>query len=111
MRNKFDEQLELLNDDLIEMGSLVEGSINAAITALLEQNVDLAKSVIEGDRDIKEKEKDIESKCLRLLLRQQPVAKDLRLVSAALKIITDMERIGDQAQDIEIGRASCRERV
>ena len=100
MRNKFDEQLELLNDDLIEMGSIVEGSINAAITALLEQNIDLAKSVIEGDRDINEKEKDIESKCLRLLLRQQPVAKDLRLVSAALKIITDMERIGDQAQDI-----------
>ena len=58
MRNKFDEQLDLLNDSLIEMGNLVEGSINAAITALLEQNIDLAKSVVEGDRDINEKKRN-----------------------------------------------------
>ena len=100
MRSKLDEELNLLNENLIEMGNLVEGSIKAAVTALLEQNIDLAKRVVEGDRDINEKEKEIETGCLRLILRQQPVAKDLRLVSAALKMITDMERIGDQAQDI-----------
>ena len=100
MRSRFDEQLQVLNDDIIEMGNLVEGSINAAITALLEQNIDLAKRVIEADIDINEKENEIESKCLKILLSQQPVAKDLRLVSSALKMITDMERIGDQAQDI-----------
>jgi phosphate transport system protein len=100
MRNKFEEQLELLNNDLIEMGNLIESSIEAAVTALIERNVELAKRVVDGDKEVNEKEKEIESRCLKLLLRQQPVAKDLRLISSALKMITDMERIGDQAQDI-----------
>ncbi|WFA08350.1 phosphate signaling complex protein PhoU [Tissierella sp. Yu-01] len=100
MRNKFEEQLELLNNDLIEMGNLIESSIEAAVTALIEKNVELANRVIDGDKEVNEKEKEIESRCLKLLLRQQPVAKDLRLISSALKMITDMERIGDQAQDI-----------
>lgn len=100
MRNKFEKELELLNNDLIEMGNLIESQIEAAITALIEQDADLARRVVEGDREVNEKEKEIEARCLKLLLQQQPVAKDLRLISSALKMITDMERIGDQAQDI-----------
>lgn len=100
MRNKFEKELELLNNDLIEMGNLIESSIEAAVTALIEQNIELAKRVVEGDREVNDKEKEIEARCLKLLLQQQPVAKDLRLISSALKMITDMERIGDQASDI-----------
>jgi len=100
MRSRFDEQLTMLNNNLIEMGALIERAISRANTALLNQDVDLARSVIEGDAVVDEKEKEIESMCLKLLLNQQPVAKDLRQISSALKIITDMERIGDQAADI-----------
>lgn len=100
MRNKFDKELELLNNDLIEMGNLIESSIEAAVTALIDQNVELAQRVVEGDREVNDKEKVIEGRCLKLLLQQQPVAKDLRLISSALKMVTDMERIGDQASDI-----------
>ncbi len=100
MRSRFDKELELLNADLVEMGNLVESQIEAAITALIEQNADLARRVIQGDVEVNEKEKEIEVRCMRLLLQQQPVASDLRLISSALKIITDMERIGDQAEDI-----------
>lgn len=100
MRNKFDKELDLLNNELIEMGNLIEGSIQAAVSALKEQNIELAKRVVEGDREINDMEKVIERRCLKLLLQQQPVAKDLRLISSSLKMITDMERIGDQASDI-----------
>lgn len=100
MRNKFENELELLNNDLIEMGNLIESSIEAAVTALIEHNVELAQRVVDGDREVNDKEKVIEGRCLKLLLQQQPVAKDLRLISSALKMITDMERIGDQASDI-----------
>lgn len=100
MRNKFENELELLNNDLIEMGNLIESSIEAAVTALIEHNLELAQRVVEGDREVNDKEKVIEGRCLKLLLQQQPVAKDLRLISSALKMITDMERIGDQASDI-----------
>lgn len=100
MRNKFEQELELLNNDLIEMGNLIESSIEAAVTALIDQNVELAQRVVEGDREVNDKEKVIEGRCLKLLLQQQPVAKDLRLISSALKMVTDMERIGDQASDI-----------
>lgn len=100
MRSRFDRELDLLNDMLIEMGNLIESSINAAVSALKEQNVELAKRVIEADNEIDDMEKEIEERCLKLLLRQQPVAKDLRFISSALKMITDMERIGDQAADI-----------
>ncbi|MCF6465692.1 phosphate transport system regulatory protein PhoU [Clostridium sp. Cult2] len=100
MRNRFDRELDLLNDELIEMGNLIESAIRAAITALKEQNVDLARQIVENDKEVDNMERTIEQRCLRLLLQQQPVAKDLRLISAALKMITDMERIGDQAADI-----------
>ena len=100
MRTKFEKQLAELNNALIEMGSEIEFSIKNAIKALLELDVELARKVIANDDEIDAKEKEIESMCFKLLLQQQPVAGDLRAISAALKMITDMERIGDQAADI-----------
>ena len=100
MRNGFDKQLKELNTELIRMGSLIEQAIEMAISALVRQDVNKAEDTINFDDQIDEQEKKIEGLCLKLLLQQQPVAKDLRLISAALKMITDMERIGDQAADI-----------
>ena len=100
MRNRFDRQLEQLNNELINMGSLIEEAIEMAITALMKQDAKKAKEIVDFDEEIDEKEREIESLCLKLLLQQQPVARDLRQISAALKMITDMERIGDQASDI-----------
>ena len=100
MRNHFDEQLALLNQELTHMGSLCEEIISLAAKALTGGEEDLAKRVAVMDSEIDKKERSIESMCLRLLLQQQPVATDLRVISAALKMITDMERIGDQAEDI-----------
>jgi phosphate transport system protein len=100
MRDQFDEQLVKLNDMLVLMGEMIEKAITLAIHALVRQDEKKAKKAIALKNDIDNMEKDIESLCLRLLLQQQPVAKDLRLISAALKMITDMERIGDQAADI-----------
>ena len=100
MRSRFDEQLALLNRELIEMGSLCEEVIALASRALTEGDRELAAKVAPLDEEIDQKERTIESLCLKLLLQQQPVARDLRQISAALKMITDMERIGDQADDI-----------
>ena len=100
MRNRFDRQLCQLNDELIEMGELIEKAIEDTIKALVSQDVELANTVINMDDEIHAKEQEIENLCLKLLLQQQPVAKDLRLISSALKMITDMERIGDHATDI-----------
>ena len=100
MRNRFDEQLEELNSELILMGALCEEVISLVCKALANYDKELAKTVSPVDSEIDRKERTIESSCLKLLLQQQPVAKDLRQVSAALKMITDMERIGDQASDI-----------
>ena len=100
MRTKFDGQLSQLNVELIRMGALCEEAISGACKALLEGNVQLANNAKELEREIDQKERNIESLCLKLLLQQQPVARDLRQISAALKMITDMERIGDQAEDI-----------
>jgi len=100
MRNKYFEQIEELHNMLLEMGTLIETSIEMSITALTTQNKELAKKTIDFDHQINQKEKDIETLCLNLLLLQQPVAQDLRVVSSALKMITDMERIGDQSADI-----------
>ena len=100
MRNRFDQQLELLNKQLIHMGELCEEAIGKATTALKEGNMEQAEKVRIADEEIDQAEIDIERLCLRLLLQQQPVARDLRQISAALKMITDMERIGDQAADI-----------
>ena len=100
MRSRFDEQLALLNTEMIEMGAMCEEAIALASKALTTGDISLAKNVVPISSDIDRKERDIETRCLRLLLQQQPVAKDLRQISAALKMITDMERIGDQAEDI-----------
>ncbi len=100
MRNRFDRQLEELNNEMISMGVQISQAIGNAINALLSQNVDKAKEAIAYDEEIDQKEREIESLCFKLLLSQQPVARDLRQISAALKMITDMERIGDHAADI-----------
>ena len=100
MRNRFDRQLEQLNKDLIEMGDDIERAIEMAVTAFVKQDCEKAKEAIHYDTEIDQQERDIEALCLKLLLQQQPVARDLRLISAALKMITDMERIGDHASDI-----------
>ncbi len=100
MRNKFDEQLKNLNNELTEMGFLVENTITNSVKALENNDNSLAETAIAFDKEIDRQEKNIESLCLRLLLQQQPVARDLRQISAALKMITDMERIGDMASDI-----------
>ena len=100
MRNRFDEQLSQLNDEIIAMGTMIEQAIEAAVDALIHQNVEEARRAMECDKDIVHQEREIENLCLKLLLQQQPVARDLRVISAALKMITDMERIGDHAVDI-----------
>ena len=100
MRNRFDEQLFEMNRELIEMGAMCEEAIAYAAKALSSGDVALAVKVKNNGVAIDQKERDIESRCMKLLLHQQPVARDLRLISAALKMITDMERIGDQAEDI-----------
>ena len=100
MRSKFDEQLNSLNNELIKMGALCEEAISGVTKLLIDSDPMLKESVIEADKEIDHKEKDIETLCMRLLLHQQPVASDLRTVSSALKMISDMERIGDQASDI-----------
>ena len=100
MRSKFDEQLHLLNQEMMQMGSMIEDSIQKAINALIDQNVELAKKIMDNDTQIDHKQKKIENLCFNLLMQQQPVAKDLRVISAAMKMVTDMERIGDHAADI-----------
>lgn len=100
MRIRFDEQLEQLNKDMIDMGTMIEESIGNAVKALMAQDTELAKRTMNGDEKIDRAERKIEDLCLRLLLQQQPVARDLRNISAALKMVTDMERIGDHATDI-----------
>ena len=100
MRTRFDMELEQLNSDMIAMGALCENAISEAMKSLFTADKTAAQRTIQEDREIDQKEKDIEALCLRLLLQQQPVARDLRVISSALKMITDMERIGDQAADI-----------
>lgn len=100
MRNRFDRQLEKLNTELTEMGELIEDAIDGAVASLTDHSQERVKDTELLEKDINQKESDIESLCLKLLLQQQPVASDLRLISAALKMITDMERVGDQAADI-----------
>ena len=100
MRNRFDSQLEKLNLELITMGALCEDAISASVKALLDGDDTLTEKVFAADAEIDQKERDIEAICMKLLLQQQPVAGDLRVISSALKMISDMERIGDQASDI-----------
>ncbi len=100
MRNKFDRQLSQLNTELVTMGALCEEAITNAVTYLTGNEESSRQACLYADGQIDKKERDIETLCLKLILQQQPVAKDLRVVSAALKMISDMERIGDQASDI-----------
>lgn len=100
MRNKFDSQLEKLNLELITMGALCEDAISASVKGFLDDDDTLCQKAVEAEDEINRKERDIESICMKLLLEQQPVARDLRVISSALKMISDMERIGDQAYDI-----------
>lgn len=100
MRNKFDEQLSVLNNSMIEMGGMIVQSISRAIEALTCGDMELAKKIMEDDANVDRLQKRIESICFDLLIRQQPVARDLRTITAAMKMVTDMERIGDHAADI-----------
>ncbi|MCL2709054.1 MAG: phosphate signaling complex protein PhoU [Defluviitaleaceae bacterium] len=100
MRTRFDEQLAALNEALIEMAEAVERAIADAGRALIDKDMELARRIISQDDEIDAREKEIENLCLKLILRQQPVAGDLRLVSSILKMLTDLERIGDHASDI-----------
>lgn len=100
MRLKFDEQLEQLNKELITMGAFCENAIANSAKALTDRNMAMAESVPELSARIDQKEREIEAMCLKLILQQQPVATDLRVVSSALKMVTDMERIGKQSADI-----------
>lgn len=105
MRRKFEEELELVNRNLIEMGAMCERAIAMAISYLAEDSDEVARRIRDTEEDIDQMEKTIEGLCLKLFMREQPVAGDLRVVSAALKMISDMERIGDHAVDIcEVGR-------
>lgn len=100
MREKFDRELKNLNDKLLEMGGQVELSIENSLKALVNKDLNLANEVFTCDDVIDSMEKEIEDMCFRIILRQHPVAGDLRLISSILKMITDLERIGDHAQDI-----------
>nr|WP_325184439.1 phosphate signaling complex protein PhoU [uncultured Oscillibacter sp.] len=100
MRNKFEEQLQRLHLELIQMGASCEDAISAAAEALLKGDKALVPTALEAERDLDRREREVENLCLKLLLQQQPVARDLREISAALKMISDLERIGDQAADI-----------
>ena len=99
-RTEYDRELEDLHKDMIRLGGMVEEAIDSSIAVLEKRNRELALSVTANDMKIDDLDHAIESRCLSLLLRQQPVAGDLRIVSTALKMVTDMERIGDQAADI-----------
>ncbi|MFY9482358.1 MAG: phosphate signaling complex protein PhoU [Tissierellaceae bacterium] len=100
MRSHFDNELEILNNELIKMGSLVESKIEDSIKALINRDTALAKDIMSRDDEVDDMEKSIENRCLQLIIRHHPVASDLRLISSILKMITDLERIGDQAADI-----------
>lgn len=100
MRDQYNQQLESLGAEIVEMGRLCDEALNGAIKALHEKDTTLAKVIRDSDNIIDAKEREIEQMCLSIFLHQQPIASDLRMVSAALKMITDLERIGDQASDI-----------
>lgn len=100
MRSKFNEQLHMLNQEMMHMGTMIEDRIQKAIEALIDGNKEQAKEIMESDNEVDREQKLIEGICFNLLMQQQPVARDLRCISAAMKMVTDMERIGDHAADI-----------
>lgn len=100
MRTRFDEQLQRLKVEMVEMGALCEQVISRTYQVIMEENPEAANEILKKETEIDHKEREIEHLCMKLILQQQPVARDLRQISAALKMVTDMERIGDQACDI-----------
>ena len=100
MRTRFDEQLKQLNNEMIQMGSLIENAIQNAVRAFFDKDIELAKKIMDNDEVVDQEQKKIENICFQLLIQRQPVARDLRTITAALKMVTDMERIGDHAADI-----------
>lgn len=100
MRTKFDRQLHKLNEEMIQMGTTIEESIGASIEALVKKDTELAKKITKQDSVVDHMQREIENICFNLLIQQQPVARDLRTITAAMKMVTDMERIGDHAADI-----------
>lgn len=100
MRNKFDRQLKMLNKEMKSMCGMIEDAIEKSIEALFDQDVKKAKKIVEIEDDITDQQKKIENLCFQLLIQQQPVARDLRTITAAMKMVTDMSRIGDNAGDI-----------
>lgn len=100
MRREFESELNKLNENLISMAEMAANAISKSVAALLDKDAEQAQAVIENDAVINGMERTIEDQCIRLMLAEQPVASDLRLVNTALKMITDLERIGDQASDI-----------
>ncbi len=100
MRSKFDEQMKKLNEEMMHMGSMIEYAIQNAMHAFLNSDKKLAEKIMNGDTDVDQEQKRIENLCYTLLIQRQPVARDLRTITAAMKMVTDMERIGDQAADI-----------
>lgn len=100
LRANYENELNHLNEDIKEMGRMVESSIEQCFIAFEDQDFEKAEDIIKGDRTINDLERSIEARCLSIILRQQPVAGDLRVVSSALKVVTDLERIGDHASDI-----------
>ena len=100
MRTKFDEQLKALNNEMIQMGSMIENAIQEAVRAFFDKDTALAKQIMAQDEAVDQEQKKIENICFQLLIQRQPVARDLRTITAALKMVTDMERIGDHAADI-----------
>ncbi len=99
-RSTFDGQLELLREDLLKMGALVKDAVRRAVRALKEQNLTVAREIVDGDEVVDALEHEIEQKCLMLLALQQPMAVDLRFIGTALKTVTDLERMADHATDI-----------
>ncbi len=109
MREKYEEELRHLNTAIITMGKMIEVAIESSILALMAHDVESADAVIKADDAVDEKEKEIEQLCIKLLLQQQPMAADLRFITAALKMVTDMERIGDHAGDVaDLLKQMCR---
>jgi phosphate transport system protein len=105
-RHHFEEELQALKNRLLSMGALVEERVHDAIQALIERRLDAAERIIASDQDVNELQIEIDERCLRLLALQQPMASDLRLITAAMKINADLERIGDQA--VNIGEQAVR---
>ncbi len=100
MRIKFDAQLRRLNSEMTSMGIMIQKAIQSAIEAFFRQDVETAKQIMKDDELVDQEQKKIENICFQLLIQQQPVARDLRTITAAMKMVTDMERIGDHAADI-----------